>query len=92
MPSGNKKYIVVAIDHFTQWIEVAILTHETSQSIMNFIEWEILMRRGCPKRIQTDGGKLNSWQESIASLTSSILCMRSQHLTILRVIEGLKDL
>ena len=57
MPSGNKKYIVVAIDHFTQWIEVAIMTHETSQSIMNFIEQEILMRYGCPKRIQTDGGK-----------------------------------
>ena len=40
IPSVNKKYTVVAIDHFTQWIEVAILTHETSQSIMNFIEQE----------------------------------------------------
>ena len=58
MPSGNKKYIVVAIDHFTCWIEVTILTNKTSQSIMNFIEQEILMRHGCPKRIQTDGGKL----------------------------------
>ena len=38
MPSGNKKYIVVAIDYLTQWIEVAILTHETSQSILNFID------------------------------------------------------
>ena len=28
MPSGNKKYIVVAIDHFMQWIEVTTLTHE----------------------------------------------------------------
>ena len=57
MPSGNKKYIVVAIEFFTLWIEVAILTNEISQSIMNFIEREILMRHGCPKRIQTDGGK-----------------------------------
>ena len=38
MPSNSKKYTVVAIDHLTQWIEVAIFTHETSQSIMNFIE------------------------------------------------------
>ena len=30
MLSGNKKYIMVEIDHFTQWIEVVILTHETS--------------------------------------------------------------
>ena len=56
-PSGNKKYLVVAIDHFTSWIELAILTNETSQSIMNFIERKIMMRQGCPKRIQTDGGK-----------------------------------
>ena len=27
MPSGNKKYIMVAIDHFMQWIKVTILTH-----------------------------------------------------------------
>ena len=38
MPSGKKKYIVVAIDYFTQWSEGTILTNETSQSIMNFIE------------------------------------------------------
>ena len=57
MPSGNKKYIVVAIDYLTCWIKVTILTNETSQSIMNFIEQEILMRHGYPKRIQTDGGK-----------------------------------
>ena len=31
MPSGNKNYIVVAIDHFTRWIEVAILTNKTTQ-------------------------------------------------------------
>ena len=33
------------------------MTHETSQSIMNFVERELLMRHGCPKRTQTDGGK-----------------------------------
>lgn len=57
MPSGNNKYIVVAIDFFKRWIEVAILTNETSQSIMFFIEHKNLMRHGCPKRIQTDGNK-----------------------------------
>ena len=39
-PSGNKKYIVIAIDHFACWIDVTILTSETSQTIMNFIEPE----------------------------------------------------
>ena len=31
MPSGNKKYIVVAIDHYTQWIEVEVFTNKTIQ-------------------------------------------------------------
>ena len=57
MPTGNKNYIVVEIDLFNFWIKVAILKNETSQSIINFIEREILLRLGCPKRIQTDGGK-----------------------------------
>ena len=43
MPSGNKKYILVAIDRFKQWIEKGILMNEKSQSIMNFIECETLM-------------------------------------------------
>ena len=30
MPLGNKKYNVVAIDHYTQWIEATIVTKETS--------------------------------------------------------------
>ena len=57
MPLGNKKYIVVAIDHYTRWIEATIVTKETLQSIMSFIEQDTLMRHRCPKRIQTDGGK-----------------------------------
>ena len=57
MPSGNKNYIVVAIDHFTQWIEVEILTNEKSQSLMNLVERNILMRHRCLSGIQTDGTK-----------------------------------
>ena len=56
MPSGYKKYIVVAIDHFMQWIKVGILTNRKIQSIVNFIELEILVSHRCLSRIQTDGG------------------------------------
>ena len=59
VPSGNKKYIVVAIDYFTCWIEVGTLKNETSQGIMNFVEREILMRHGCPSGIQTDGKNIH---------------------------------
>ena len=81
MPSGNKNYIVVAIDHFKQWIEVGILTNETCQSIINFIEREILMRHGCLSRIQTDGGKPYVSAGINNFFAKFNLFMRSQRLT-----------
>ena len=49
-------YFVVAIDHFTRWVEAQVLHEENSKSIMEFIMNNILFRHGCPARIQTDGG------------------------------------
>ena len=90
MHSGNKKYIVVAIDQFKRCIEVGILTNEKSQSIMNFIEREILMRHGCLLRIQTDGGKNMCLQGLIISFPSSIY-HEVAALTTLRVMERLNN-
>ena len=69
MPSGNKKYVVVAIDHFMKWT-LAMIENETSQSIMNFIEREILMRHRSLSRIQTESGKTYYLQGSIIFLPS----------------------
>ncbi len=54
--NGKKVYFVVAIDHFTRWVEAQVLHEENSKSIMEFIMNNILLRHGCPERIQTDGG------------------------------------
>ena len=54
--NGKKVYFVVAIDHFTRWVEAQVLHEENSKSIMEFIMNNILFRHGCPARIQTDGG------------------------------------
>ena len=91
MPSGNKKYIVVAIDHFKQWIEVGILTNETSQSIMNLIEREILMRHRCLLKYRLMAVNYTCLQGLIISLLSSILFMRLQHLATLKVMEQLNN-
>ena len=47
---------MVAINHFTGWVEAQVLHEENSKSIMEFIINNILFRHGCPARIQTDGG------------------------------------
>ena len=92
MPSGNMKYIVVAIDHFTCWIEVTVLTNETSQSIINFIEQELLMRHGCPKRIKTDGGKPYVSAGINSFFAKLILFMKLPPLTTQKVMAWQRDL
>ena len=48
--SGQHKWILVATDYFTKWIE-AVPTH---QIIMNFIYENIFIIFGCPERLMTD--------------------------------------
>ena len=55
---NNQKFcFVVAVDHFTQWIEVRVLGNKTSEEIIQFIKDFIIFQHGCPAKIQTDGGR-----------------------------------
>ena len=52
--SGQHKWILVAIDYFTKWIEVVPTRNATHQVIMNFLYLNIFIIFGFPKRIVTD--------------------------------------
>ena len=52
---GNK-YIVVAIDYFTKYLEARALTNANAKSVANFIYEDIICRHGCPKKILSDRG------------------------------------
>ena len=52
--SGQHKWILIAIDYFTKWIEAIPTRRATEEVIMDFLENNILARFGCPKRIVTD--------------------------------------
>ena len=58
LPSRQEGIFLIAIDHFTWWVEVNIVPQETSIAIETFVKDYILYCHKCPKRIQTDGGKL----------------------------------
>jgi transposase InsO family protein len=53
---SDKRYIVVAIDHFTKWIEARALEQADAQSIVQFTHDEIICRHGTPNVITTDRG------------------------------------
>jgi transposase-like protein len=53
---GGYKHILVAVDKFTNWIEVRPVATVTSKEAAKFIE-DITHRFGVPSRIVTDLGK-----------------------------------
>src|SRR3954467_9861615 len=54
-PTG-KRYIVLAIDHFTKFIEARALEDADAQSIAVFIHDDIICHHGVPKILISDRG------------------------------------
>jgi hypothetical protein len=52
---GNK-YIVVAIDYATKWVEARAIKDATAQSIIPFLTEDIITRHGYPKELISDRG------------------------------------
>ncbi|XP_045822052.1 uncharacterized protein LOC123914933 [Trifolium pratense] len=54
--SNGHRFILVAIDYFTKWVEAASYANVTQQVVARFIKKEIIYRYGIPNKIITDNG------------------------------------
>ncbi|XP_071708773.1 uncharacterized protein [Rutidosis leptorrhynchoides] len=69
---GNARFLVVAIDFFTKWVEAKVLALITSENIKNFVWNDIVCRYGLPNKIISDNGKqfannpFKSWREDLS--------------------------
>ena len=52
--SNGHRFILVAIDYFTKWVEVASYANVTRKVVVKFIKKEIIYRYGLPRKIITD--------------------------------------
>ncbi|KAF9749470.1 Gag-Pol polyprotein, partial [Nosema granulosis] len=52
----GSKFIFVAIDHYTKWIETKVLVRKTSEEIYKAVEELIIRKHGIPERILSDNG------------------------------------
>jgi len=50
------KYLVVAIEYFSKWIEVESVTQIKAHKVQHFVWKNIVCRFGIPKRLVTDNG------------------------------------
>ncbi|KAL0452984.1 UNVERIFIED_CONTAM: hypothetical protein Slati_1276500 [Sesamum latifolium] len=55
--SGQRKFLLVAIDYFTKWVEAEPLTHITEGEVMKFIWKNIVCHFGVPREIVSDNGR-----------------------------------
>ncbi|KAL0448801.1 UNVERIFIED_CONTAM: hypothetical protein Slati_1436500 [Sesamum latifolium] len=55
--TGQRKFLLVAIDYFTKWVEAEPLARITEGEVMKFIWKNIVCRFGIPKEIISDNGR-----------------------------------
>ncbi|VFQ73257.1 unnamed protein product [Cuscuta campestris] len=53
---GRKKYVMVAIDYFTKWVETKAYATITTKQCQRFVWKNIITRFGSPRNIVTDNG------------------------------------
>jgi len=54
--SNGHRFILVAIDYFTKWVEATSYANVTKQVVVRFIKNNIICRYGVPNKIITDNG------------------------------------
>ncbi|GJW44855.1 reverse transcriptase domain-containing protein [Tanacetum coccineum] len=68
---GKIKYLIVAVDYFTKWIEAKAVTNITGKQVKNFSFDNIVCRFRIPSTIITDNGTqlindpFKSWAEGL---------------------------
>lgn len=54
--NGTNRFIFMAIDHYTKWLETTIVNQKTGESIEEAIRRLIIQKHGTPARILSDQG------------------------------------
>ena len=61
--SKNHKFVLVATNYFTKWVEAIPLKNVTSKEMIKFVKEHIIYRFGIPQTITTDQGTMFTLDE-----------------------------
>ena len=54
--SGSRKFLLVATDYFTKWVEALSLANIADSNVKNFLWKNLVTRFGVPKMLVSDNG------------------------------------
>ena len=58
--SGNK-HIVVIVDRFSRWVELAAVPDITTNTVADVVVDRVILRHGCPVQLLSDRGTVHVW-------------------------------
>jgi hypothetical protein len=91
---GNYKFVVVAVEYFTKWIEARPVATITSATIRKFFWQLIICRFGVPKEPTVDNGKqfdCQDFREYCRSIGTRLRFASVYHLSATVQSKGPKD-
>ncbi|GJV65111.1 reverse transcriptase domain-containing protein [Tanacetum coccineum] len=78
---GGAKFVIVAIDYFTKWIEAKPLIKITGKEVIRFVMDNIICRFGLPRIIVTDNGAQLVNENAIQRVVHQIQDPTDEHLS-----------
>ncbi|XP_042460623.1 uncharacterized protein LOC122044154 [Zingiber officinale] len=63
MVTGQRKFLLIAVDYFSKWVKVEPLAKITESMIKKFVWQNIICRFGIPRRLISDNGRQFTGQE-----------------------------
>ncbi|XP_042467184.1 uncharacterized protein LOC122050335 [Zingiber officinale] len=63
MANGQRKFLLVAVEYFSKWVEAELLARITESMVKKFLWQNIICRFGIPHRLVSDNGRQFTGQE-----------------------------
>ncbi|KAL0377453.1 UNVERIFIED_CONTAM: hypothetical protein Sradi_3050800 [Sesamum radiatum] len=70
--TGQRKFLIVAVDYFTKWVEAEALAKISEKEVIKFLWKNIICRFGIPRALISDNGtqfsgnKLKEWCKGLS--------------------------
>ncbi|XP_073294631.1 uncharacterized protein [Primulina huaijiensis] len=82
---AQKKFLLVAVDYFSKWVEAQPLTKITEDEVLKFLWKNIVCRFGLPRKLKSDNGRqIQGYSDGNLSWIEENNAARAQELDLIK--------